>query len=98
MRWSDNSTSNPRTDTNVVTDLSVTAVIEAVSSSGGGGGGGGGGSKVKKKTTTTVEVASTTPVGVGSGEQEQLLTLIALLKQLLSLYITLLNLQATIGQ
>ena len=97
VRWSDNSTSNPRTDTNVVTDLSVTAVIEAVSSSGGGGGGGGGGSKVKKKTATTVE-ATTTPLGVGSGDQTELLTLIALLKQLLSLYITLLNLQATIGQ
>ena len=39
VKWSDNSTSNPRTDINVVSDLSVTATF--AKNQGGGGGGGG---------------------------------------------------------
>ncbi len=39
--WSDDSTANPRTDANVIADISVTANFEIDTPSGGGGGGGG---------------------------------------------------------
>jgi len=35
VRWSDDTTSNPRTDTNVLGNMSVSAVFEGVSSGGG---------------------------------------------------------------
>ncbi len=38
VSWSDNSTANPRTDTNVTSDISVTANFAANASSGGGSG------------------------------------------------------------
>ncbi len=37
VRWSDNLTTNPRTDTNVTGDITVSAVFERVESGGGGG-------------------------------------------------------------
>lgn len=40
-QWSDASTANPRTDTNVLGDISVTASFTAIPVSSGGGGGGG---------------------------------------------------------
>jgi len=36
LKWSDNSTTNPRTDTNVTEDKTLTAIFEKISSGGGG--------------------------------------------------------------
>jgi uncharacterized repeat protein (TIGR02543 family) len=53
--WSDGSTANPRTDSDVIADVSVTAnftAIPVVVSSGGSSGGGGGGGYYSPYTTT----------------------------------------------
>ncbi|MFM2424371.1 MAG: hypothetical protein RLZZ70_762 [Candidatus Parcubacteria bacterium] len=59
VSWSDGNTNNPRTDVNVMSNISVSAVVTAVSSSGGGGSGGGSSSRQR---TTTLESASSSPV------------------------------------
>ncbi|MCX6753393.1 MAG: peptidoglycan-binding protein [Candidatus Nomurabacteria bacterium] len=46
-KWSDNSTTNPRTDTNVTGNISVTASFELIPSNGGGGGGGSSGGSIR---------------------------------------------------
>lgn len=70
--WSDAKTQNPRTDTNVTADISVTASFapDQVSSGGGGGGGGGGGAPWFLPNTSliiyenTVRITSLTPTSM----------------------------------
>jgi len=68
VSWSDSSTANPRTDTNVTSDMSVSATFDLTPvtppSSGGGGGGGGGGyiaPVIPATPTSTQVVSSSTP-------------------------------------
>ncbi|MBX4200743.1 MBG domain-containing protein [Candidatus Parcubacteria bacterium] len=71
VNWSDESTANPRTDSNVTADISVTANFAAnptpiVVSSGGGGGGGGRGVTTYTVTATVGINGSVTPAGAVS--------------------------------
>ena len=78
VNWSDTSTVNPRTDTNVTADISVTANFAADQTSSGGGGGGGGTShNFTNSYIITASTANTngsiTPVGattVSSGNSQ----------------------------
>jgi uncharacterized repeat protein (TIGR01451 family) len=60
--WSDGSTNNPRTDSDVTADVSVTAnfTVIPVVSSGGGGGGGGGSAQANIGITSAVDNGSPT--------------------------------------
>jgi hypothetical protein len=88
VNWSDNSTANPRTDTNVIANVAVTAnfgLTPTTVSSGGGSSGGGGGGYYSPYTTTnngstqtgtTVTTTSGTTSAAMHGLQTQLLNLL----------------------
>lgn len=63
VNWSDNLTTNPRTDLSASGNINVTANFAQDAAQGGGGGGGGGGSYVPPTTavSTTTTSTSTTP-------------------------------------
>jgi hypothetical protein len=61
VKWSDNSTANPRTDTNVTSNKTVTASFAIVTIPGGGGGGGGAVIPTPTPTPTPKPTSAPTP-------------------------------------